>query len=123
MREAADQGDAETQTLLACMYDPFIDNTGEGVPKDDREAIRWYCKAAEQGDSFAQQQLARKYEDGEGVLQDFVQAHAWLNLAALGGRGSALLKLLEERMAPEQVAEAQKLAAELRERIEVSKSE
>ena len=122
MRETADQGDAETQALLACIYDSYLDNRGEGVPKDDKEAIRWYRKAADQGYSFAQQQLSRKYEDGQGVLQDFVQAHAWMNLAVLNGRESVWLRSLEERMAPHQVAEAQKLAVKFQERIESLKS-
>ena len=125
MREAADQGDAETQTLLACMYDPFIDNSGKNLPKDDRQAATWYRRAAEQGHSFAQLRLGEKYRDGQGVLQDFVKAHAWMNLAALGdpvGLAPAWLKSLQERMVPEQVAQAHRLAAEIRERIESLKS-
>jgi uncharacterized protein len=30
---------------------------GEGVPKDDAEAVKWYRKAADQGNSDAQAKL------------------------------------------------------------------
>lgn len=121
-RKAAEQGDTNAQIDLAVMYDPFLDNTGEGVLNDDTKAVRWYCKAAEQGHSFAQLQLGQKYEQGVGVLQDFVQAYAWMSRASLGGQHQAYRDSLQERMAPEQVAEGQKLAAELQAHIEASKS-
>ena len=121
-RIAAEQGHTNAQIDLAVMYDPFFDNTGEGVLKDDKKAVRWYCIAAEQGHSFAQLHLGQKYEQGAGVLQDFVQAYAWMSLASLGGQPQAYRDSLQEHMAPEQVAEAQKLAAELQAHIEASKS-
>jgi len=52
--------------------------------------------------------------EGEGVPQDFIQAHMWLNLAAASG--SAIAKTnkinLEKKMTPAQIAEAQQLVAE-----------
>ena len=39
--------------------------------------------AAQQGNPEAQVRLAKLYESGTGVPQDFVKAHAWYNLAAL----------------------------------------
>ena len=44
LRRLAEQGDAEAQSSLAVMYD-----TGEGVPEDDAEAVKWFRMAAEQG--------------------------------------------------------------------------
>ena len=38
--------------------------------------------AAEQGDVFAQFNLGHLYDNGDGVPQDYVQAHMWSNLAA-----------------------------------------
>ena len=43
------QGDADAQFNLGFMYD-----NGRGVAQNDAEAVRWYRKAAEQGDAGAQ---------------------------------------------------------------------
>ena len=40
----AEQGDASAQYNLGVTY-----RTGEGVPQDSAEAVRWYRLAAEQG--------------------------------------------------------------------------
>ena len=50
------------------MYD-----TGEGVPQDDAEAVRWYWLAADQGDAGAQYNLGVSYANGEGVPQGIVK--------------------------------------------------
>ena len=125
IRKSADQGDANAQLHLALMYDSMVDNSGQGVPKDDRQAANWYRLAASQGNASAQYFLSGKYKEGDGVLQDFVQAYAWINLAALGGYSSAPAQreLLHQCMTSEQVAQAQKLAAELLKSIESSKSD
>jgi TPR repeat protein len=39
-------------------------------------------KAAEQGDSSAQYYLGLSYALGNGVPQDYIQAHKWLNISA-----------------------------------------
>ena len=49
LKAKAEQGDASAQFRLGFMY-----NTGEGVPQDDAEAVKWYRLAAEQGDASAQ---------------------------------------------------------------------
>ena len=65
------------------------------------------------------------YESGSSVPQDYVKAYAWLNLAAAQGnkKVAEARENLRAKMSSEQVAEAQKLAAELYKRIESSKSE
>ena len=55
---------------------------GEGVPLDDKEAIKWYRLAAEQGNAKAQYNLALMYDNGEGVPQDYKEAIKWYRLAA-----------------------------------------
>ena len=40
----AEQGDADAQTNLGVMYD-----NGQGVPQDDKTAVKWFTLAAEQG--------------------------------------------------------------------------
>ncbi|MYC82424.1 MAG: sel1 repeat family protein, partial [Acidobacteria bacterium] len=93
--------------------------------KDDREAVAWYRRAAEQGLAATQNNLGAMYGSGRGVPMDFVKAYAWLSLAADQGFTSAVgvRKLLKLAMSSEKVAEAQKLAAELLNRIESSKSQ
>jgi TPR repeat protein len=43
---------------------------GTGVVQDFRAAVRWYRKAAEQGDAEAQNSLGARYDSGQGVVQD-----------------------------------------------------
>jgi TPR repeat protein len=59
------------------MYD-----VGKGTSRDSSEAVHWYRRAAEQGDPIAQYVLGVMYQTGDGVPQDYVQAYAWLDLAA-----------------------------------------
>ncbi len=56
--------------------------SGEDSPRDYREAVRWYRKAAEQGFAGAQNNLANMYEQGHGVTQDYTQAAEWYLKAA-----------------------------------------
>ena len=78
----AEAGDTEAQTNLGWMYD-----NGEGVPKNDGEAVKWYRKAAELGYAIAQHNLAFMYAMGKGVAQDDVEAVKWYRKAA--GQGFA----------------------------------
>lgn len=50
--EKAMSGDAESQYQLALCY-----RNGEGVEQSNEEAVKWYRKAAEQGNSDAQEAL------------------------------------------------------------------
>jgi uncharacterized protein len=99
--------------------------SGNGVPQNYAETVKWLRKAADQGLARAQSSLGSMYEDGKGVPWDYVQAHMWFNLAASGfsahsgikGRDKAATAasgrdFAASRMTPEQIAEAQKLARE-----------
>jgi hypothetical protein len=77
---AAEQGDANHQYLVGCMY-----KEGQGVQQNFVEAFNWYHKAAEQGDSDSQCAVGSMYALGQGVPLDFVKAHEWLSKAALQG--------------------------------------
>ena len=107
--KAAEQGNAFAQYNLAWMYDK-----GEGVLQDYKMALKWYTKAAEQGNAFAQTDLALMYRNGKGVLQDNVYAHMWANIANSNGNenGGIFRDVVAERMTPDQIAEAQRLARE-----------
>ena len=50
--EKAISGDAESQYQLALCY-----RNGEGVEQSNEEAVKWYRKAAEHGNSDAQEAL------------------------------------------------------------------
>ena len=103
----AEQGDAEAQSLLGLMYD-----NGRGVLKDDKEAVKWWRKAAEQGDAIAQYNLGLSYVLGDGVPKDLVNAYAWLNVASANGeeKASESRDRNAKEMTPEQIAKAQELS-------------
>src|ERR1700739_1367119 len=59
---------------------------------DEQEALKWFRKAAEQGNPDAEAELGVRYQDGEGIEQNYVQAAYWFRKAAehvpnLGGAG------------------------------------
>jgi TPR repeat protein len=60
---------------------------GLGVPENDKTAVKWYTKAAEQGLVEAQHNLGLMYDKGEGVLENDKTAVKWYTKAA--GQGYA----------------------------------
>jgi hypothetical protein len=58
---------------------------GRGVAQDAAEAVRWYRKAAEQGDADGQFNLGVMYANGRGVAQDAAEAVRWYRKAAEQG--------------------------------------
>ncbi|MEL0206757.1 MAG: sel1 repeat family protein, partial [Alphaproteobacteria bacterium] len=65
-----------------------------------------------QGLTEAQYTLGGVYALGQGVIQDYVQAHMWGNIARSNGsaKSEKLLTLLEEQMTASQISEAQTAA-------------
>ena len=55
---------------------------GEGVPEDDKEAVKWHILAAEQGDARAEGRLGVMYDDGGGVPENDVYAYMWWDIAS-----------------------------------------
>ena len=123
-RKAAEQGHVNGQGALADKYE-----RGLAVAQDIEQAARWYRGAARQGDAWAQVWLAEIQAKSRGVLEDHVKAYAWLNLATAHSgpvvqvKAGRLMDMLGKQMTAEQLAKSQKLAAELRKRIESSQSE
>jgi TPR repeat protein len=66
----------DAQFELAKIY-----QTGEGVPQDTEESLRWLLRAAEQGSPHAQVKLGRRYQNGDGVPQDENKAVFWYRKA------------------------------------------
>jgi uncharacterized protein len=108
-RKAAEQGDVLAYQNLGYCY-----GSGKGTPKDDIEAFKWFERAAEQNVPEAQTLVGLSYTTGTGVSVDYIQAYKWCNLGSAQGNETAKRNLLflEQRMTPEQIAEAQKLSGE-----------
>ena len=63
LRPFAEQGDSDAQFMLGKIY-AYGDALGErGVPQDSEEGIKWFLKAANQGDSRAQHFMENEQED------------------------------------------------------------
>ena len=108
------------QYNLGVMYE-----NGEGVPQDDKEAVRWYRKSAEQGHADAQNNLALMYAPGRGVPQDYKEAYAWWSVAKANGNELAVtnLGIVTKKMTKEQIVQAKSLATEIQKRIEANKKD
>ena len=84
----AETGDRVAQYWLGYCY-----IFGDGVAKDQVQAVSWYRKAAAQGYAEAQFNLGNCYANGEGVAKDQVQAVSWYRKAAEQGLAYAQFTL------------------------------
>ena len=77
------------------------------------QALTEWRSAATSGDRRAMLALGRLYAQGLGVLQDYMEAHKWFNLAASRGEADAVPErdALASKMTPQQIAAAQQRAA------------
>ena len=62
-------------------------------PKDDAEAVRWWKRAAEQGDVTAEGNLGTAYGLGMGVPKDEVESVRWHTKAAENGNAASQFSL------------------------------
>jgi len=104
--------------LALVLAPPTLADFQAGVDAYDRgdygTALKEFRPLAEQGFASAQYNLAIMYGKGQGVPEDYVLADMWLNLAAAQGIEDSAkgLEILEKKMTPAQLAEAQRLARE-----------
>ena len=93
---------------------PFEDGVAAHDKGDYAAALRLWRPIAEQGDASAQYNLGQMYRNGQGVPQDYIQAHMWFNLATAQNDANAAKNrdIVAAKMAPAQIAEAQKMARE-----------
>lgn len=120
MRRLADQGDAAAQFAVGARY-----ATGDDVPQDYAEAVRWFSRAAEQGHVVAQATLGAYYWAGRGVSLDLVKAYFWSVLAQAGGDEASKYRVavLASRMTRSQIVTAQQQANEwIKEHQSISKN-
>jgi len=115
-RKAADQNHADAQFNLGLKY-----FNGQGVDKDYAETVKWYRKAAHQNHEFGQLGLGQMYEIGNGIEKDYVEAYAWYNISAKNNSKFAKFRDdLENKMSPQQIADAQKRTKQLRALIDAN---
>jgi TPR repeat protein len=112
-RRSAEQGNPDAQNELGRMYEE-----GEGVSQNYALAAKWYRKTAEHvpdlgGAGQGRNNLGLLYLDGHGVPKDYVQAYMWFSLAF---ESNANLRFAKAHMTPEQIPEAERLAADWRNR-------
>ena len=97
------------------------------MTQDHAEAARWYRKAADQGDTQAQAYLGIMYFNGQGIAQDYVQSHMWMNLAASRASGDDQKRIagirddVASKMSAAQIAEAQRLARDWKPNTETNR--
>src|ERR1700677_4831744 len=109
LRTLAAQGDAGAQYQMGVRYDK-----GEGVLKDDAQAVQWFQRAADQGNVDAQAHLGAYYWAGRGVPRDLSKAYMWSMIAVAGGDDNSKSRLqgLASQMTRAQVSAARQQAEE-----------
>ena len=81
LQRRAEAGDPKAQFRLAILYE-----RGDGVPRNDAEAVRWLRKAAEAGYADAQVNLGLIYRQGtRGITKNPEEAVQWFRKAAEQG--------------------------------------
>jgi tetratricopeptide (TPR) repeat protein len=80
LTEAAEEGDAESQFVLAQRY-----HEGEGVAADPEAAFRWYSESADQGFPPAIMFVGYCYANAVGVDEDYTKAAEHFREAADAG--------------------------------------
>ena len=103
-RPLAKQGHADAQYEVGVL----LAQNGQ----DDKEALELFRLAAEQGHPEAQYNLGVMHAQGRGTPLDYVQAYAWIAVAADQGLQVAAepKRVLENHMTPDQMRRAQGLA-------------
>jgi TPR repeat protein len=82
--EAVELGNADAQCSLGHAYNlgNFTYSGIHLIPKNEKEALYWYFKAAENGNRYAQYIIGCHYADGKGASKDLEKAKYWIALSA-----------------------------------------
>ena len=86
--KAAEQGEPEAMMSLGWLY-----SKGQGVPKDQLEAVKLWRQAADRGHTIAMLSLGAAYANGDGVVQDYPQAFTWYKKGAEAGDATCMFSL------------------------------
>jgi TPR repeat protein len=88
LRTLAHGGDPEAALVLGMRY-----RDGDGVPRDEEEALKWYRLSADQGHAAGMDNVGFMHLRGLGVPQDFNIAAAYFKGAAAKGDDQGLFNL------------------------------
>src|SRR4051812_48619908 len=83
--ENAETGDPNALIALGNVFAEGL----YAVPQNDAEALRWYEKAAQAGNSTGEYLVGSCHEHGKGTAKNLEQALAWYKLSAGKGFASA----------------------------------
>lgn len=86
--------------------------SGLSVPKDYKQAVKWFTAVAQQGDGSGQLNLSLMYYNGYGVRQNHVKAHMWATTAELSGQDPKIRDHIATEMTSAQNVESWRLARE-----------
>ena len=81
--------------MVAFAYEVGTD-FGASLPKNEKEAVKWYRKAAEQGHADAMICLARHFMDGEGIEKSYEEAERWLLKVKQKGKEEEVKEALQD---------------------------
>ena len=86
--------------------------TGQGQPRNDGEAVKWFHKAAGGGHVPAQCNLGVLYATGRGVPRNKVQAWAWFQIAAGQGdrKARSNREIIAASMTPDELNRARRVS-------------
>lgn len=103
---AADEGDTFSQGQLGYYYKD---------KEDYVTAAKWFLAAAKNGDAGAQGNIGYFYYQGTGVPKNYIEAYAWLTIAAAAGIQDSnkllgIIKNFETQMTRTELIEAQRRA-------------
>jgi TPR repeat protein len=84
VKNLAEKGDAEAEMKMGLRYTSIA----RGV-KNDRIAVQWFEKAAQQDQVEAQYRYGLALLNGQGIVQDYKTAFYWLEKAAQQGHAQA----------------------------------
>lgn len=84
----ANRGDARAEVVVGIKY-----LKGDGVTASDKDAARWFERAAKSGNAVAENHLGALYQAGRGVPADVHLAMHWYEAAAMQGDRRAMSNL------------------------------
>jgi TPR repeat protein len=90
VNKRAERGDPDAELQMGLRY-----ADGNGVIKNEKEAAKWFEKAARSNLAEAQYRYGLALLEGRGVVQDYKSAFNWIQRPALHGHAEAQLKLGE----------------------------
>jgi hypothetical protein len=117
VRALAERGDARAQFIIGIHYFTYSHVSPDAIGPNKLEALKWFRRAADQGNTDAQDSLSSILYFGEGVPHNYVEALKWTTLLISRNNDKSYASLrdgLASKMTPEQIADAQRLASQWR---------